>query len=251
MEDKKDVVDPAADNIDKFDIETSDDNAYVSVSGQVTTDEDIIPEMYDRGWSEYVLRQFEDDEIDQGNPKVEGLRRVATKVLGPIIRSVPVRENPPSYHNNNHAMVVWEIDIKFPDGTIRTFGDVADVSSDNTDREFAIYPSATAATRAEGRALRKALQLKQVIAAEESADTKVVTSSKINSGQISFIDMVSQRNDINVLKLINMSKKEKFEKIEDVPYGTAVLMQKYLSECQRGVRPIPESIKGYEPNWRN
>ena len=47
-----------------------------------------------------------------------------------------------------------------------TFCDVADSWEGNTDDMFCVYSTATAATRAEGRALRKALRLR-VVAAEE------------------------------------------------------------------------------------
>lgn len=253
---KKDKFDdPAADKIDSMVIEPDENDSIVDTNTEIK--EDDIPLMEDPKWSEWVLNQFEDDEVVDGNVLTDGLRRVVTKVLGPILRSVPVRETAPSVHNNYHAMVAWEVDIKFPDDTIRTFGDVADVNEMNTNPTFAMHASATAATKAEGRALRKALQLKRVLAAEEmSVNPSDMTASKINNGQISFMNMMCERLDIDVMKLINGGK-NKFNKIEDIPYISAVQINKFLSECQNGkdskgnVRVIPEKIKGYNPNWRN
>lgn len=216
---------------------------------------EIVPEMWDTKWSDYVLSQLEDDEVIDGNPTTDGLRRITNKVLGPVLSSKPVREQFPNVHNGNHSVVVWEIQILFSDGNVRTFGDVADVSFENTSHEFAKYSSATAATRAEGRALRKALQLKRIIAAEE-IDEAPRDGQKINAGQVVVIDAMCKRNDIDVKKLINMGK-NKFDKIEDIPNLTALQMIKYLSQCQRGKNDegkpviISDSLKGYDPDWRN
>src|SRR6478735_2482188 len=89
---------------------------------------DIIPDISDPKWCEYVLTLLEDDEMVDGNPKTDGLRRIVPKVLGPIISSKPTQVFPPSFQNNNHAVVVWEVVIKFDEGDLRVFGDVADVS---------------------------------------------------------------------------------------------------------------------------
>ena len=43
------------------------------------------PEMTEPGWAQYVLGQFADDELEEQNPRVEGLRRVAELLLGEIV----------------------------------------------------------------------------------------------------------------------------------------------------------------------
>lgn len=245
----------AEDRIDSLEIVPETENNIVDDS--VENEEDDIPDMADPKWSEYVLSHFEEDEIVDGMVLTDGLRRVVNKILGPIMRSVPVRETAPDVNNNYHATVAWEVDIQFPDGSIRTFGDVADVSEANTDPTFAIHASATAATKAEGRALRKALQLKRILTVDEIGATPInkISTDKINNQQIGFMNMVCERMNINIMKLLKLSK-QKYAKIEDVSYANAVLINKYLSECQRGKdakgnpRVIPENIKGYDPNWR-
>jgi hypothetical protein len=211
-----------------------------------------VPDMTDPEWSDYVLGQFTEDEIYKGNPTTDGLRRVAQKLLGTIIKSISHVIQAPTPANDNHATVEHSITIWWDNqpGDERVFQDVADVYAGNTDATYAIFSTATAATRAEGRSLRKALQLKRILAAEELTTVPPEDPTHINSGQITFINMMCERNDINVLKLLAQSKTKKFNKIEDVPYITAVQISKYLSDCQNGIVKTPEGIKGYDPNWR-
>ena len=69
---------------------------------------------------------------------------------------------------------MFEVVINWMDsGELRTFAEVADVWHGNTDDLFCAHPVATACTRAEGRALRKALKLR-VLAAEELAKKNIV-----------------------------------------------------------------------------
>lgn len=258
---KENKFDEGADNLDKFVIEPEKTEGFVDRKAiDDMKDDETIPDMSDAKWSEYVLSNFEDDEVIDGNVLTDGLRRVVNKILGPIVKSVPTQIVAPNINNNFHALVAWEVTIRFnDDGSLRTFGDVADVYEGNTpDNTFAKHASATAATKAEGRALRKALQLKRILAAEELSTTtaEMVSDGKINGQQIMFIDMMCRKLDINVEKLISSSRKEKYNKIEDVPKIAAVIINKYLSECMNGKdakgnpRVIPESIKGYDSNWR-
>jgi hypothetical protein len=248
---KKSNTDPAADNIDNIEIvQTKTEEENLMKEDEVIND-DTIPAYGDEKWSEYVLSQFELDELVDGNPNTDGLRRIANKVLGTIIKSRPIWCSPPGPNNNTTSTIMWELEIEFGQNDIRVFGDIADVSPDNTDGEYAKYPSATAATRAEGRALRKALLLRRVLAAEEVSDDKITDDigGKINSNQISFMNMVCERMNINVRKLINMGK-DKYDKIEDIPYGVAVVMNKFINDIQNSRRDMPESITGYDSDWR-
>jgi len=114
-------------------------------------------------WNDHVLSYFEKSELYEGRPLTAGLRRVAELLLGRIVSSRPTQVFAPVSGNEiGRATVVWE--LVFADGSL--FSDVADCWEGNTDDAFCVFNTATAATRAEGRALRKALRLKTVSAEE-------------------------------------------------------------------------------------
>jgi hypothetical protein len=232
-------------------------NAFedVAVVEDEVKSEEVVPLMTDPGWSDYVMKQFTEDELFEGNPKTEGLRRVVELLLGPIVSSRVHTVSTLTVENQFRATVEHEVIIGFYKevGGDRVFSEVADVFAGNTDDLFARHPTATASTRAEGRALRKALKLKNVVSAEEVTSKGVEEAGMtglITSVQIKVIDLFCSRNDINVVDFIN-SGKLKYKNIEQVSFTSAQAMLKRLNEYQQDNSMIPMNLKGYEKNWRN
>ncbi len=208
-------------------------------------------------WTDHVIKQLTEDELINGNPTTDGLRRVTEKLLGPITRSESHVVQSPTPQNDNHAVVEHTIEIYVVDNLeeglaphSRVFTDAADVFANNTPEEFAKHSVATACTKAEGRALRKALKLRRVYSFEEMQDSNNdAEPGKISTGQISFMNMICERCDINVLKLLR-SGKTVFDKVEDIPYAAAVKINDYLGKIQNGMVAAPESVMGYDAAWR-
>lgn len=243
-----------ADNIEKFDIippsANDEDPSDKALMASVEAKNDR-PSILDANWTEFVLSQFDEDELYKGRPTTDGLRRIVRKLLGPITRSVPVKVVPASAENEGRATVVWEIDILWAydedglDPHTRTFGDVADVFHGNTKNGYDNFAAATAGTRAEGRALRKALQLKKVLAAEEVVDVSQETPTVITSGQIAYMKLMCGRNKISLDKLVEgLSKKEKrkIDSVNELTYSEAIRATRFLTGCQNGQEQIPESL---------
>lgn len=212
-------------------------------------------------WHDYVMTCFQPNELMEGNPTTAGLRRVAELLLGDIVSSKPVQIFPSEGNGPSRATVVYEVRIAWKleatvqgeYGSIRTYGDVADVWHGNTDALFCGYAVATASTRAEGRALRKALKLRGVAAEELTKQdvAKVVateTEEKISNEQISFIDGKCKKLDINVVAYINSGDKQ-YRSIYDVTRETAAKMIKRLTEITNDKSLITETILGYA-DWR-
>jgi hypothetical protein len=226
------------------------------------------PDITDPEWQDYVLAQFAPNEMDEeGRPYVHGLRRVARKLLGPVLKSGCRVVRPPVFVDGlDKAMVLAPTTVEYeiiilwakpekngPEGAYEvSFSDCASVYLGNCDPFFARYAPEVASTRAEARCYRKALGLRK-IAAEENTTVGVddaAADGLISPTQINFIDVLSKRCGIDAMKFIN-SGKSRYRTVNDVPYGVAALMVQKLSSYQNEMKSIPADIKGYKPNWRN
>lgn len=235
------------------------------INGDDNTEDVEEPLMESPDWSDFVMKQFTNEELDNlGNPCVHGLRRVARKLLGPIVCSSsrvvqsPVLLCPTSMKRQpavcEHKLVIlW---TRLEGGELQSayqveFSDVGDVSETNTDPDFCRFATATAATRAEARAYRKALQLHRV-SSEETTMIPVEegeVKGNITSTQINFLQILCSRNDINLWVYVNMGK-IKFLNINEIPFETANAMIEHLSGMQDKPETINPKYKGYDPNWR-
>lgn len=223
-----------------------------------------VPTPTEPEWNEYVLRHFSDNEMFDGMPLTHGLRRVVELLMGKIIFSGVDQVFPPSESDAiGRSTVVWKIVLE--DGS--TFSDVADSWEGNTDDTFCAYNTATAATRAEGRALRKALRIR-VVAAEEvtKKDTaKIVrdmvkkqntesngeydSAGRMTDPQANFINGKSKQLNVDASKILKeiISVKSVSKTTKKQASDAIELMNKY----QQDMKSIPETIIGYNENWRN
>jgi len=148
------------------------------------------------------------------------------------------------------------------------FSDVADCWEGNTDDAFCVFNTATAATRAEGRALRKALRLRTVAAEEmttkntasiarsisqtknvKSTEGEYDDSGRMTDPQANFIDAKCKQLNLDVTQFfkeafdINVNRK--------VSKGQASSAIQKLNEYQQDKSLIPESITtAYLSDWR-
>lgn len=184
---------------------------------------DLPPEYGSDGWDDYVMSQFKEDELIEGAPLCHGLRRVSRNLLGQIVFSGPTNVSPATdWDRPGRATVVYQVTFLWNDGSTRVFSDVADVWHGNTDDLFCAHPAATASTRAEARALRKALAIRKVSAEEltrkdvasivkgttqsvkvESAVTgESAPTDEISSPQLNLMDVLSKKLDLNTVKFV-------------------------------------------------
>ena len=232
----------------------------VAVETVADTEEELAPEIGSLEWNDYVMSHFQKNELIDGNPICAGLRRVAELLLGDVVESGPTEVFPATDNNGpGRATVVYQVVFNWMNsGMFKTYREVADVWHGNTDDLFCAHPVATASTRAEGRALRKALKIR-CLAAEELAKKNIVeivqqtvavvsNDTSISQQQIQFIDTKCKQLDIGVTNFINMGDKS-YSSINDVDKNCAKLMIKHLNGYQNGETDIPESITGYK-NWR-
>jgi hypothetical protein len=241
----------------------------------VITEEEIMeekstPKYGSKEWSDYVMSQFTSDELIDGNPKCAGLRRVAEELLGDIIESGPSEVYPATETNGpGRATVVFRVVFDWMNnGSYRSYSEVADVWDGNTDDPYSHHPAATASTRAEARALRKALKV-NCVAAEEMSRKLGKTNSpqtvevgapvtaelsdkdKITGPQINFLDKKSMEQRVNVLKFVSFILNKEITNINDVSKKEASEVLNKLNDVQIGKLQRSDSWSGYIENWRN
>jgi hypothetical protein len=226
-------------------------------------EEKLTPTIHDIEWTDYVLSNLTDDEKIMGNPTTDGLRRIFEQVMDcEILEATSKVDQTPSRDNEMRATVTFSIAFK-PNkeeqsklGLYKTklVTGAADVYWGNCDKIFRNHPVAVAETRAEGRALRRALRLRKVVAAEEIAsdiedDVNGFTVGKISNTQINFVDVMARRLDINVNKLlesINMA----IENVRNLTHDQAITIIRKLSEYQQNMNDIADDLKSYDENWK-
>ena len=203
------------------------------------------PTIHSIEWTEYVLSLLSEDEKIHGNPTTDGLRRIFEIALDcRVISSNTKVVQSPDHNNEKRATVVHSIayilnsssDHAEKFNNVSTDG-AADVYWGNCDKIYRNHPVAVAETRAEGRALRRALRLRKVVAAEEIAENiedhvDGDSIGKITTNQINFIDVLAQRLNINVFKTIN-ELAISTDNIYNIKYDDAVIIVKKLSDFQQ------------------
>jgi hypothetical protein len=232
------------------------------ISKSESQEEVVVVTPNDPGWTDHVLSLLSEDEKIRGNPTTDGLRRIFEIALDCVVigaDSTVVQSPEPS--NEKRATVVHNLsyvlknlssdqeDIKY-----RSVSGAADVYWGNCDKIFRNHPVAVAETRAEGRALRRALKLRKVVAAEEIAENiednvDGLNVSKISSNQINFIDVLSKRLNINTVNLLK-SLDLVYDSIYNINHEDAVSAIQKLNQYQQDLSSLPESLTGYQDNWK-
>ena len=241
------------------------------------------PDITQPEWNDFIMTEFHETETDNnGYPRVTGLRRLTEKYLGTIVESIARVVQSPCPDNEKRATVEYIVKILDIDGLVKTYGDAADayaanIGGDNTSVKnvVTLHPVAVATTRAEARALRKALKLR-TISAEEVIPKKVTVVEKevdgkkvkvaeevndtgfIEPHQLNFINVMCKRNNINVWNYVNSpgflgEHKELYSNPESIPYPQAIKMIKFLQKIQKDLVLNDEQKKrllGYDENWR-
>jgi hypothetical protein len=233
----------------------------VAVEGVVDNTENKPVSPNDIEWTDHVLSLLSDDEKIAGNPTTDGLRRIFEIALNcTLIESTSSVVQTPDINNEKRATVVHTLGYilnNASDASIhlntKTVSGAADVYWGNCDKVYRNHPVAVAETRAEGRALRRALKLRKVVAAEEIAKDiedhpDHDTVSKITNNQINFIDVLAKRLDINVSKLIEKLALNS-SNIYNISYQDAVSVVTTLTSYQQ-TNNCPTELVGYSSDWK-
>lgn len=220
------------------------------------------PSMTSEDWHEYLMSQFADHELENGNPVNHGLVRVAEKLIGPVVDRQIVGFT--SAHKDNYGTATVHVrltlaitnDLHPLNGIVGTVScdGIADVNSRNTPTPFSNHQSSSSYTKAESQALRKLLRLRGVSADEVTPDSMAlegdvyVPETPITVEQITVLDILCKRINMSVLDFVS-SGEIKYMFIEQVPSHKATAMIKFLNDIQSQKRERPVN-KPYDGNWR-
>lgn len=236
--------------------------SVVNTPKQKESEQKVIPSKLAPEWQDYVLSQFVSSELEDGKyPNLVGLRRVSQILLGEIVDSLPTQLNTIVDERNKTGYSVCVYKVVFDNGFgIKSFSAAASASANNTDDEYSVFPEAIAESRAEARAIRKALNLK-IVSKDEltSKNIKEVISSLntreiersgawleddgISTSQKLMIGKTADRLGIDLQKLL---EKEKLTSIDVLSKKEAAnlieLLNKYQSSGKESIE-IPVEIK--------
>lgn len=238
------------------------DKAQDIIANDTVVTEVKVPKATDLEWTDYVLSLLSDDEKISDNPTTDGLRRIFEVALNcKVISSTTTIAQSPDPNNEKRATVVHSITYVLNEESssrgelnVITVDGAADVYWGNCDKVYRNHPVAVAETRAEGRALRRALKLRKVVAAEELSkeiddNPDANTVSRISNAQINFIDIMAQRLNINVSKLLTANQLSA-DNIYNISHDDAVNIIRLLSKYQQNTSEISDNIVGYSGDWK-
>lgn len=223
----------------------------------------------DPGWTEFVLSLMTEKEKYDGNPKVAGLRRMVETLIGPIINmgtDFTEQEIKRIYSKqggsecteifyNTIAKHVFQVKLPDEKCTIVSFCGSADSSIRNTEANFSRFGTAIAETRAKGRAYINALGL-QCVSSEElndnPADKLDILKEKIKDTQISAIDVMCKRCNVNVKKFFgDCLSRYGASRVTALTDDDAKDIIKTLNSFQKDTSLVPSNLNGYSATWRD
>lgn len=240
-------------------IDSALDNAQIE-SGNIDADtqeieEPIkIPVITDVDWSNYVMSLFDPKlELINGYPSCDGLRRVFEILIGTIISTeMDVIQAP----KNDCACAIIKCGITYlpihsnytqyavTGNQTKYISDVAEATLANTDRPFNLYLTATAATMAEGRCLRKALRLRTLSneeiagvrsdSAEMTIQQEIATSEPAGLNQKKVIINITSRLNLDLNKIFDTILETKGKNIDSITSIEAQAIIRKLNAYDRG-----------------
>lgn len=169
-----------------------------------------LPKAGDENWTEYVMGLLSEDEVFNGLPKVDGLRRVLPKLNYHINNSAARVVQAPNQTNEYTATVEFTLSMVNRGGLGIYVTDVADAQRDELKFPYNKHVTAIAATRAEGRAIRKLLKLKVSTLEEVDINEEGVKQTKQGNHQTVVIKNICKKRKLNVDKVAkSVTNKEK------------------------------------------
>lgn len=233
------------------------------------TPKEVFPLIGSDEWTPFVLSKLKPDELYDGCPTYEGLRRICYDLLGTIVDTDIQVVQPPNVQNGNHSCVVAKMSIEHPihfdwlrdvaGRTIR-YSQVGDVFMGNGTKDLFAwrFSSATCWTRTKASLLRDIFRLRFVYTKEEMtelAEDQSGADGYMNINQVDALNSMTSRMDINTAKFIRgVWKKARpnddTEDLNKVPFHIAIQCVGILNTWVADKDKIKPEVKGFDKNWK-
>lgn len=208
-----------------------------------TEPEVVIPARTSKDWTPYVLSHLDKDELVNGFPTCNGLRRIFEMLIGPIIEANAKVIQTPDKQNGFGATVEFQL-IYEDGGRIKSITDATNADESNTSRPYNLFPVATSVTCAEGRCLKKGLRI-AIYTAEEMNKPDDGTASLVRTinaepavpatdTEKNLINTISNRIGISVEKLIASKQGWTNTTLDTLTSSEARVVIKLVNDYQRG-----------------
>lgn len=217
--------------------------------------DETVPDVVDEGWYDFLIDNLYDNELVDGNPTTDGLRRLTEKYFGEIINSDSQLVDVEHDGNGLRCTMKHTLTIRKyrGSGVPINISALVDVDYRGVPHPFNKHVVATADTRAEGKALRRALKLRVVTA--EEAQTQVgeedvfTSQDHINDQQIMAINAVCRKHNLNVEK-VTKSVYNSVKSIKTLTNLEGQALMDKITSYQRE-KSIPEELLGYDASWQS
>lgn len=201
--------------------------------------------------SEDIMGLFLPEELEDGAPKVNGLRRVANVVIGNVVNQ-DVDIKPVTININDRIVsgvsAVFKITFCCNNtnfgriGEYISFSDAADcIPAYNSTDMYGRFVTAMAATRAEARVYRKALRLNVVAAEEKDDEVKAIVESEnavvdnsITIAQTKALQIACKNKGLDLEKDILAVSSRNISSIEELTSDDFRKIMKYIGEKKNG-----------------
>lgn len=222
---------------------------------------DLIQSPIDPRWTDFILAQLEPSEKQDEHPRVDGLRRLVEKNVGPILSTeLDIKMVPNNGKNilENSATVVVKVVVlnKFLGHKPSVTMSVADANPNTCTGDFANHLTAIAETRAKGRCYREILRLQNTVSAEELQGSKGDGLVSITDNQINFIDKLCQKLNLSVKDMIYGIAKKNPERLKEKPIISKYSKEEgiFIIECVNNFASSGKAktdTPDYDPGWRS
>lgn len=236
-----------------LDVITEYDSGDEAVPGpDIRREEKAKMNRFDSGWTDFVIAQLFKNELIDGHPTANGLRRFFEQNCGYIIHSQATVIQAPHKDNKDRATVQYTIHFMRHDSDmVFSITDAADCYYGNTKAPFHKHAVATATTIAEGRCLKKMLNLAIHTGEEkmEPTDSEVKENEIIHDDyyiddtQKRAIDALCKKYNINQEKFITKNGYNSIDGLStEEARGLMLLLVKYQRGPDNNGLRIPEDI---------